>query len=65
MSEFRFTKSTYSGGNAGQDCVEVARNVPGTVAIRDSKDPQGPILTFTPEVWRAFAARLAVRGADA
>jgi hypothetical protein len=52
-------KSTRSGGNGGQ-CVEVARNLPGIVAVRDSKNPGGARLTFTPEAWRAF-----VRGAGA
>ncbi|MEV1142742.1 DUF397 domain-containing protein [Micromonospora sp. NPDC049799] len=46
-------KSTRSGGNGG-DCVEVATNLPGIVAVRDSKDPNGPALTFTPRVWSAF-----------
>lgn len=46
-------KSSRSGGNGGQ-CVEVARNVPGIVAVRDSKDPDGPKLVFTPGEWRAF-----------
>jgi hypothetical protein len=46
-------KSSYSGSNGGQ-CVEVARNLPGIVAMRDSKDPAGPALVFTPEQWRAF-----------
>ena len=39
--------------NAG-NCVEVAVNLPGVVAVRDSKDPAGPALTFTPAAWRAF-----------
>jgi Domain of unknown function (DUF397) len=34
-------KSTYSGSNGG-NCVEVADNLPGIVAVRDSKDPDGP-----------------------
>jgi hypothetical protein len=38
--------------------VEVARNLPGIVAVRDSKDRQGPALTFTPDEWRAFMGRL-------
>ncbi len=38
MSDFAFTKSSYSGGNPGQDCVEAATNVPAVVAVRDSKD---------------------------
>jgi hypothetical protein len=28
------------------------------VAVRDSKDPAGPALTFTPAAWRTFTARL-------
>ena len=50
-----------SSANAG-NCVEVAVNLPGVVAVRDSKDPHGPALTFTPAAWHAFAARL--RGGD-
>jgi len=46
-------KSTHSGGNMG-DCVEVATNLPGIVAVRDSKNPDGPVLTFTRDEWRAF-----------
>ncbi|HEX8347718.1 MAG TPA: DUF397 domain-containing protein, partial [Actinoplanes sp.] len=34
-------KSTRSD-NGGSSCVEVARNLPGVVGIRDSKDPAGP-----------------------
>jgi hypothetical protein len=34
--------------------VEVASNLPGIVAIRDSKDRNGPHLAFVPEVWSAF-----------
>jgi Domain of unknown function (DUF397) len=48
-------KSSHSGDNGGA-CVEVARNLPGAVAVRDSKDPEGPKLVFTPDEWRAFAA---------
>ena len=46
-------KSSYSGSNGG-NCVEVADNLPGIVAVRDSKDPVGPALTFAPADWRAF-----------
>jgi len=45
-------KSSYSS-NTG-NCVEVARNLPGVVAVRDSKDPDGPVLVFTADEWRAF-----------
>jgi Domain of unknown function (DUF397) len=46
-------KSSYSGSNGG-GCVEVADNLSGIVAVRDSKDLDGPALTFTPADWRAF-----------
>jgi hypothetical protein len=50
-------KSSYSGTNGG-NCVEVAGNLPGVVAVRDSKDPDGPALVFTPAGWAAFTASL-------
>jgi Domain of unknown function (DUF397) len=48
--------STHSAN--GSTCVEVARNLPGLVAVRDSKDREGPVLIFTPDQWRTFIARL-------
>lgn len=51
----RWYKSSYSG-NGGGDCVEVARNLPGGIAVRDSKDPHGPILTIESARWRDFIA---------
>ncbi|MFC9852106.1 DUF397 domain-containing protein [Streptomyces prasinus] len=56
MSEFDFKKSTYSSGDAHGECVEVARNIPGTVAVRDSKDTAGAILRLAPSAWAAFLA---------
>lgn len=55
MSEFEFVKSSYSGGDAGQECVEVARNVPRVVAVRDSKDADGPMIRVSPSAWTSFA----------
>ncbi|MEU4473517.1 DUF397 domain-containing protein [Micromonospora sp. NPDC023888] len=46
-------KSTRSGDNGG-DCVEVATNLADTVAVRDSKDSLGAVLTFSPKAWSAF-----------
>jgi hypothetical protein len=54
LSAAEWRKSTYS--NAQSNCVEVAANLVGIVAVRDSKDPHGPALAFTPGEWRAFAA---------
>ncbi|HEY1642273.1 MAG TPA: DUF397 domain-containing protein [Streptosporangiaceae bacterium] len=45
-------KSTRS--NSGGNCVEVARNLPGVVAVRNSKQPGGPVLRFSPAQWSAF-----------
>ncbi|WP_435205483.1 DUF397 domain-containing protein [Micromonospora sp. bgisy143] len=56
----RWRKSTRSSGNGGA-CVEVADNLPGVVGVRDSKNPTGPALAFTPTAWRAFVAQLAER----
>ncbi|HXS64356.1 MAG TPA: DUF397 domain-containing protein [Streptosporangiaceae bacterium] len=46
-------KSGYSS-NGGDSCVEVAFNLPGIVAVRDSKDSGGPILSFTEAEWIVF-----------
>ncbi|MFE1959637.1 DUF397 domain-containing protein [Streptomyces sp. NPDC059479] len=53
---FCFRKSSYS--NQTGECVEVALNVPGTVAVRDSKHPTGPLLRLSPAAWDAFRAGL-------
>ena len=45
-------KSSFSG--AAQNCIEVARNLPGIVAVRDSKDPDGPALAVSRSCWVAF-----------
>ncbi|SEG17917.1 protein of unknown function [Thermomonospora echinospora] len=50
-------KSSRSGGEDHAMCVEVAASGV-TVAVRDSKDPDGPYLTFAPDQWRALAERI-------
>jgi hypothetical protein len=44
-------KSTRSGTNG--DCIEIATHR-DRVLIRDSKDPDGPQLSFPTNSWRAF-----------
>ncbi|MEV7503061.1 DUF397 domain-containing protein [Streptomyces sp. NPDC093018] len=46
-------KSSYSGGNDGESCVELAVT-PDTIHVRDSKNTDGPRLTLTPEAWAEF-----------
>ncbi|WBB56075.1 DUF397 domain-containing protein [Verrucosispora sp. WMMD573] len=53
LTDARWRTSTRSSTNGG-DCVEVADNLPGLVAVRDSKDRDGAVLTFGPAAWRAF-----------
>ena len=48
-------KSSFSGGSGG-NCVEVATNLAGVIAVRDSKDPDGPALALTSAQWQSFAA---------
>lgn len=50
----QWRKSTKCG--PGPDCVEVALRPDGTVGVRDSKDPGGPVLDFTGSEWTAFLA---------
>jgi hypothetical protein len=57
----QWRKSTRSGDNGGA-CVEVADNLPGLVAVRDSKDPAGPVLTFAPAAWSGFIRATATAG---
>lgn len=50
-------KSTRSNNEGA--CVE-ARYADRTAQVRDSKDPSGPVLTFTPAAWSAFVVALRV-----
>ncbi|MGV2916918.1 DUF397 domain-containing protein [Streptomyces alfalfae] len=49
---YTWRKSSHSGSEGGQ-CVEVATH-PTAIHIRDSKNPEGPALTVTPEAWTSF-----------
>jgi hypothetical protein len=49
-------KSSYSGTNGG-NCVEVG-DAAGAVAVRDTQDRAGAVLTLSADTWRAFAATI-------
>ena len=56
VSELVWFKSSYSDGNEGDSCVEVA-TAPGTIHVRDSKHRDAsPRLALTPEAWAEFVA---------
>ena len=57
LSRAEWRKSSYSSQDG--NCVEVARNLPGLVAVRDSKAPDTPNLTLPRETWQVFL--LAIR----
>jgi len=52
LSEVRWKKPSRSG--AGNNCVQIAGLDHDGRAVRDSKDPAGPALTFTAAAWSAF-----------
>lgn len=56
LSRAEWRKSSYSSQSG--NCVEVATNMPGTVAVRDSKDPVGPILVIGHDHWQALTRQI-------
>ncbi len=51
-AQYRKSSRSTSTGN----CVEVAGLPDGHRAVRDSKNPAGPELMFTPAQWAAFTS---------
>ena len=74
LSDVSWRKSSYStsnGGNcvevgiasrisstSGINRVEDGRHVADVVAVRDSKEPDGPVLAFSPAAWQSFTSQL-------
>jgi hypothetical protein len=56
---------TSSFSNNGGACVEVADNLSGIVAVRDSKDSNGPVLLLAPVQWREFITGLRANAVSA
>ncbi|MBE1532495.1 DUF397 domain-containing protein [Actinomadura algeriensis] len=60
--DWRKSGRSGNGGTGGGDCVEVAR-LDGRYLVRDSKDPDGAVLSLTAEGWRALTWAFKERGA--
>ncbi|WP_426503006.1 DUF397 domain-containing protein [Dactylosporangium sp. McL0621] len=53
------TTNTYTGWRKSTrsedgNCVEVAKAVNGSIGVRDSQDPTGPVLDFDRGSWTSF-----------
>ncbi|GAB2876383.1 DUF397 domain-containing protein [Streptomyces deserti] len=57
LSAATWIKSSYSDDNGG-NCIEIAPDFPGTVPVRDSKTPDGPVLLLRRSTWSAFITAL-------
>ncbi|MFC4589664.1 DUF397 domain-containing protein [Sphaerisporangium corydalis] len=57
LSGARWRKSSRSGSDGGS-CIEVATNLFGVVAVRDSKDLGGSVLVVPADCWRSFVVQV-------
>jgi hypothetical protein len=56
LSRAEWQKSSYSGQSG--NCVEVARNLPRLVAVRDSNEPDGARLVVSISAWQVFMTKV-------
>ncbi|MEV8567608.1 DUF397 domain-containing protein [Streptomyces sp. NPDC051322] len=61
LSAASWRKSSYSNSDGGE-CIEVSDDLVTVVPVRDSKNPYGPVLTFTTDGWSSFVS--AVKDGD-
>lgn len=62
LSHIAWRKSRHSAA-CSANCVEVGNDA-GFVVVRDSLDPAGPVLAFSPTAWASFIDRVRFRGFD-
>jgi hypothetical protein len=53
LSSATWIKSSHSDANGG-NCIEVTRDFPTAVPVRDSKNPDGPVVVVSRSAWAAF-----------
>ncbi|WP_328539130.1 DUF397 domain-containing protein [Streptomyces sp. NBC_00344] len=63
LTQAVWRKSTRSNPSGG-DCLEVADGFPGTLPVRDSKNPAGPALLIPSAAWTAFVDDVKRAGTD-
>lgn len=56
LTSLTWRTSSYSGSNGG-NCIQIATTATA-VAVRDSKDPHGPVLAFGPRDWQRFTSQV-------
>ncbi|MEV6792196.1 DUF397 domain-containing protein [Streptomyces sp. NPDC051320] len=61
LSAANWRKSSYSNSDGGA-CIEVSHDLATVVPVRDSRNPHGPVLTFTTDGWSSFVS--AVKDGD-
>ncbi|MEV5568537.1 DUF397 domain-containing protein [Spirillospora sp. NPDC052269] len=54
---WRKSRHSGDGGPGGGDCIEVA-GVDGAGFVRDSKDPNGPVIGVSPDAWAQLVSRI-------
>ncbi|MFG2589995.1 DUF397 domain-containing protein [Streptomyces sp. NPDC048438] len=64
LSAATWRKSSHSNQDGGA-CVEVSDDFAAVVPVRDSKNPLGPVLTFTTDGWSSFVSAVKDGGVDA
>ena len=57
LNSAHWRRSSYSNANGGS-CVEITEDLPGVVPVRDSKNPQGPVLVVPASIWDTFVNSL-------
>ena len=50
------TRPAKGSGYSGDNCIEIAPDLPATVPVRDTKTPDGPVLFVSHRAWSAFLA---------